>query len=335
VLILLSVIIAKEMYSLLGAFLGAITLYVVMRSSMVYLTTKRKWKRWVSAVSLMLSSILLLVVPLIWLTTYLFQILQPIIQDPSTINHIFAQINQYLLTHLNLDILNAANLDSLKAGVLSIAQKGIQGTMSGLGNLSIMYLILYFMLVSVLDIERWLKHTIPFKNKNVHTSIVEFRNLVYSNAIAIPLVGLVQGIVGLIGYWIFGVEAFILMGVFTAICSIVPMIGAAIVYLPLMVYEMAIGHTWQGVAIGIWGMVVIGSMDNIARLFIQKKLANVHPLITLFGAFIGINMFGFLGIIFGPLLLSMFFLLIKIYIDEFGKADADHLDATHPPTNPE
>ena len=58
----------------------------------------------------------------------------------------------------------------------------------------------------------------------------------------------------------------------------------------------------------------------------QKKLADVHPLITLFGAFIGLNMFGFLGIIFGPLILSIFLLLVRIYIDEFGIADADQLD---------
>ena len=72
-------------------------------------------------------------------------------------------------------------------------------------------------------------------------------------------------------------------------------------------------------------MIVIGSVDNVVRLLLQKKLADVHPMITLFGAIMGLNIFGFFGIIFGPLLISIFLLLVKIYIDEFGRVDADEM----------
>lgn len=67
----------------------------------------------------------------------------------------------------------------------------------------------------------------------------------------------------------------------------------------------------------MWGFFAIGSVDNIARFVLQKRLADVHPLITILGVLMGIGLFGFLGIIFGPILISMFILLVRIYNDEF------------------
>ncbi|MBK7638164.1 MAG: AI-2E family transporter [Saprospiraceae bacterium] len=72
--------------------------------------------------------------------------------------------------------------------------------------------------------------------------------------------------------------------------------------------------------------MVIGSVDNIARFVVQKQLADIHPLVTLLGVMLGISLFGFIGVIFGPLLISVFFILFKIYVDEFGKVDANHPD---------
>jgi predicted PurR-regulated permease PerM len=204
-----------------------------------------------------------------------------------------------------------------------MVQKTLGSTVTALGNLFLMYLVLFFLLVQTRQVETWLKKSVPFKTKNVKIIISDIRNLVYSNALGIPIVALIQGIVGLIGYWIFGVEEFILMGILTAISSVVPIVGTLVVYLPIAIYQFAEGGAWQGTGVALWGIIVIGSVDNIARFMVQKKLANIHPLITLLGVIMGINLFGFLGIIFGPLLLSIFFVLVKIYIDEFGKVNAN------------
>jgi predicted PurR-regulated permease PerM len=87
------------------------------------------------------------------------------------------------------------------------------------------------------------------------------------------------------------------------------------------------GQTYQGIGVLIWGFVIIGGIDNVVRFLVAKKLANVHPLTTIFGVIMGVNLFGFLGIIFGPILLSIFVVLIEIYINEYGIADADDVDA--------
>lgn len=324
--LILGIIISREMYFMLGAFLGAITLYVLLRSPMIYFITKTKFPKWLSALLLILMSFVILVVPVAWMASVMFDKIKPFIQNPNLLNDYYHQIHEYLITKFDIDVLNTDNVSKLNAMVLPVVQQTIGNTLSVLGNIFIMYLILFFLLINTKEVELWLRQQIPFKQSNVQRTINELRSMVYSNAVAIPLVALLQGFVGLIGYWIFGVPEFILMGLLTAICSMLPVVGSMLIYVPLALYQLAINHTWQGIAIALWGFIVIGSIDNIARFMLQKRMANVHPLITLFGVFIGVDMFGFLGIIFGPLLLSMFILLVRIYIDEFGRANADDLE---------
>lgn len=328
ILVLLAFVIGKEMYFLLGAFLGAITLYVLLRSFMFKLIIKFKFKKWLAALILIFATIIAIVLPTAWFISIAVNKITPLINNPTLITTSFQTIHDYLLTKFNLDILNKDNISKLNAQALPLVQSMIGSTLSTIGNLFVMYLILYFLLTSSTDVERWLRNHVPFKNSNVIKVIGEFRSMVYSNAVGIPIVAVLQGLTGLIGYWIFGVEQFLLMGLFTTVCSVIPVVGSMVIYVPLAIYQLAIGHTWQGVAIALWGFIFIGTIDNIARFMIQKKIANVHPLITIFGVIIGINLFGFLGIIFGPLLLSMFLLLVKVYIDEFGKADADEIEKT-------
>jgi predicted PurR-regulated permease PerM len=323
VIVLLAILIGREMYFLLGAFLGAVTFYVILRNAMIKLVSDYKWKKSLAALALILVSLMVLVLPVGWLASVAFDKIQPLLHQPELLNEAFEKIHQYLIKEFNIDIFNEKNMAKVNGYVVSFAQQTLGSTMAGLGNLVIMYFILFFMLVQTMDVEYWLRKNVPFKNSNVNRVITEFRNLVYSNALGIPVVAMIQGLVGLIGYWIFGVEEFVLMGILTAIVSVMPVVGSMAVYVPLMIYQLSIGHTWQGVAIGLWGFLLIGSVDNVARFMLQKRMSNVHPLITIFGVLIGLNIFGFLGLIFGPLLLSMFILLVKVYIDEFGQFNPD------------
>ena len=70
-------------------------------------------------------------------------------------------------------------------------------------------------------------------------------------------------------------------------------------------------------ALLIFGFGIIGTIDNVLRFTLLKKLGNVHPLTTVFGVIIGLNLFGFIGLIFGPLMISLFMLLLRIYSSEF------------------
>ena len=324
VLLILGIVILKELYFMVGAFLGAITLYVILMYPMKYLTIYKRWPAWIAALCLMLASLIVMVIPIIYLVSVAIEKLQPIIENPSIINEKFNDVHQFLFTNYNIDILKAENVSKISGQIVPMAQKTLGGTFSSLGNIFLMYLVLYFMLVQTRPSERWLRKNLPFKTANVKKIIIDVRNLVFSNALGIPIVAVIQGLVGTLGYWIFGVNEYILMGILTAISSVIPIVGTLAIYLPLSIYLFVTGSTYSAIGVCLWGFIVIGSVDNIARFLVQKKLADVHPSITLLGVFIGINLFGFIGVIFGPLMLSLFFILSKIYIDEFGKADANN-----------
>jgi predicted PurR-regulated permease PerM len=97
----------------------------------------------------------------------------------------------------------------------------------------------------------------------------------------------------------------------------VPVVGSALSYVPLSIILFANGETAKGFILIIYGLVIMGSVDNIFRFWLQRKIGDVHPLITVFGVIIGVPLFGFIGLIFGPLLISLFILLMRIYHVEF------------------
>ncbi len=325
-LIFIGLIIVMELYYLVGAFFSAITLYVILMHPMKYLVIIKRWNPTLSALGLMVLSLIVMVIPLAYMATVAIDKLVPIIENPAIINDVFNKINQYLLSKFNINILNEENVQKLSNQLIPFAQRTLGSTFSALGNMVITYLVLFFLLVNTRQVEKWLRQNVPFKPTNVKKIIKDIRNLVYSNALGIPIVAFVQGFAGFVGYWIFGVEEFILMGILTAISSVIPIIGSLAIYLPLAIYQFAVAGTWQGIGVALWGFIVIGSVDNIARFVVQKKLADIHPLVTLLGVMVGISLFGFIGVIFGPLLISVFFILARIYVDEFGKANANNPD---------
>lgn len=321
-LLLMGILIAVELFFILGAFLGAVTMYVLLRNLMIKLVVEYKWKKWLSALVLMLGVLVMIVLPMWWLGSVIFDAVNPVIQNPQIINTTFNQIQVYLNNNFDID-LSSLPISSFNEKLIPFGQSMLGSTFSTLGNVLIMFFILYFMLTQIQSIELWLRRNVPFKNSNVTEVLSETRRSIYSNAVGIPVVAVAQGLAGLIGYVIFGVEAFVLMGALTAVASVIPVIGSAMIYIPLALYQLSTGETWQGIGIIIWGTAVIGSVDNVVRFWLQKRMANTHPLVTIFGVMIGIPLFGFLGVIFGPLLLSLFFLLVKVYVDEYGVAELD------------
>lgn len=141
--------------------------------------------------------------------------------------------------------------------------------------------------------------------------------IVRSNAIGIPLLALIQGSVATLGYFIFDAPNILLLGFLTCFTTVIPMVGTALVWVPLAAY-LAINGEWvNAIGIFIYGAALVSQLDNLIRFILQKQMANIHPLITIFGVVIGLQLFGFMGVIFGPLLLSLFCLFVDIFKKEY------------------
>ncbi|RYY64680.1 MAG: AI-2E family transporter, partial [Chitinophagaceae bacterium] len=88
--------------------------------------------------------------------------------------------------------------------------------------------------------------------------------------------------------------------------------------IPVVLFMLASGHNSSALFLTIYSIVVTGNVDYLTRLTLMKKLGDIHPMITVLGVIVGLNLFGFIGLIFGPLLVSYFIILVKIYYSEFS-----------------
>jgi predicted PurR-regulated permease PerM len=185
-----------------------------------------------------------------------------------------------------------------------------------------MYFFLYFLLINFNQLEETLIKYLPFKREKISVFGKELVSQTYSNAFGVPVICVAQGICAYFLFLICGLEDAALWAFILGIASIIPVVGTAIVWGPAGFYLLSIGHIWQGVTILISGLIILSNVDNVFRFVIQKRMSDVHPVVTVLGIIIGLNFFGLPGLVFGPLLISYLLLMIKLYYIQFGDLDA-------------
>lgn len=313
----IGIILFKELYAFLPGFLGAVTFYVLSRKYMFRLVEVRKWRKNWAAATIMVLSFLIILLPFGMLVNMLTAKVAYAINHSGELIKGLEKINEQLKQNMGFDLLSDARLQKLQEYITNVLPGFVGATFNTLTAVAIMYFILYFMLVNAREMEEALYEYIPLKDENVELLGHEMQNMVRSNAIGIPLIALIQGVVSLIGYFIFRVPEPVFWFVVTSFCAMLPIIGAAAVYVPMGIFLLSAGQMWQGIGVLAYGFIVVGSSDNIFRMMLARRIGDVHPLITIFGVIIGISLFGFIGLIFGPLLISLFIVLLKIYSNEY------------------
>ena len=317
IILLLGILLFMELYSFLPAVLGAITLYIVMHKWMLYLTEKRKWRKGWTAVLLMLLSFIVILLPVGLLANMLSSKVTYAIQHSAELVEALKKLVGDLEQRFDIVIASEANINKLGNFIAGSLPRILGATFNTLTTIFFMYFILYFMLVNGRKMEDALYEYIPLRDDNVARLGKEVHTMVLSNAIGIPVIAFAQGVVALIGYLVIGVkEPFFWFGV-TCIAAMLPVVGAALAYVPIALIFLANGQTWQGITMLIFGFGIIGTVDNVLRFTLLRKLGDVHPLVTVFGVIIGLNLFGFIDLIFWQLLFSLFMVLLKIYSNEF------------------
>jgi len=317
VILFLGIVLFRELWFFASAFLGSVTFYVIMRGRMFYLTEKRGWKPATAAWILMLLSFFVILVPIGVLGNILYSKVSYIVTHSSEYINQLKQFSLQIKEKIGYELVTQRSIEQLRNLVTELLPKVLGVTLNTITLIGSMYFILYFMLVNGRAMEEALYEYIPLKDGNVELMGSEVKTLIVSNTVGIPLIALLQGIVGLIGYLIIGVNEPWLWFVATTIAAMMPVVGAALIYVPLSVAFFAQGHTGQGIAMALWGFLLIGLVDNLFRFMLNKRIGNIHPLITIFGVIVGIQLWGFIGLIFGPVLISMFILLLRIYSSEF------------------
>ncbi|MDD3037850.1 AI-2E family transporter [Bacteroides sp.] len=317
IILLMGVIIFRQISPFLGGLLGALTIYILVRKQMIYLTETKKMKRSFSAFLITLETVLVFLVPVALTIWLLVNKLQDINLAPQTFIAPIQQTAIMIKEKTGYDVLGNDTISFIVSLIPRIGQAIMGGISSLAVNLFVMMFVLYFMLIGGQKMESYINDILPFNETNTKDVIHEINMIVRSNAIGIPLLAIIQGGVAMIGYVIFGAPNIWLLGFLTCFATVIPMVGTALVWLPVAAYFALNGEWFNTIGLLAYGGLIISQLDNLIRFILQKKMANIHPLITIFGVVVGLPLFGFMGIIFGPLLLSLFFLFVDMFKKEY------------------
>jgi len=211
-----------------------------------------------------------------------------------------------------------ADLGSKVVSWIGSSAFGLIGTATRLVlNLTIALFGLYYLLLRPVETWAAVRPHIPFSAANTEILRLRFRNVTVSTIIGTGLVAAIQGTLVGVAFWAAGLSNAVFWGVVTMVFAILPVVGSGLVFGPAAV-ALALAGRW-GWAIGmlLWGLLVVANVDYVVRPLVFKRWANIHPLITLIGALAGVPYFGLLGLLIGPLALSYFFELLRMYREEY------------------
>jgi predicted PurR-regulated permease PerM len=321
IIVIIALLLMKQLLVFLPGALGAITLYIISRGYFFELVYKKKWRKGLTAMLFVLVYLLILVLP-IYLT---FSLVSPkinaLVQNQDKIITVAQSTADAISQKLNIAILSPENIKTAAQKISGLVPQILSSTGSILVNLFMMFFFFYFLLTSASPIEKQLSKLIPLKPHNINILAKETKSMIRANALGIPLICIVQGFTAAIGYLIFGVHDWALWGFLTGVFAFFPFVGTMIIWVPLCLYLFSIGVNLPAIGLTLYSLLITGNVDYVARISLMKKIGDVHPLITVLGVIVGLNLFGFIGLIFGPLLISCFLMLVKIYSNEFSTKD--------------
>ena len=307
----------RELKLFMPGLLGAVTLYILSRAGYFQLVYNRKWKKGRAAFLYILYYLLLLGVPIFAAVTLLSPKISSVLSDPTAVINNIKQAVMQIQAKAGISIVTEKSLSNSLDQTITFIPSLLNSTLNIVTNLITMLFFLYYMLYHGREMEMAMFRIIPLKDANTAMLASETKKLVKANAIGIPLISIIQGLTATLGYFIFGVDEFALWGFFTGVFAFFPVVGTMVIWVPLVLYMYISGETWNATGLLIYSLLITGNIDYVSRITIMKKMGNVHPVITVLGVLIGLGLFGFIGLIFGPLLVSYIIVLLRIYMNEF------------------
>ena len=325
ILIVLGLGIAWAMLPFAPGILGAAVFYVLTISLYRWLVRKRVPKSLAS--TLMLIAILLVIlIPGSALVTVLIDEIPTAIRGLDT-GSLVQRVQHLRIGPINVGEQLARASGSIGSWVSEQMFGAVGGAARGTLNLVIALLGLYYLLLAADEVWPRVKRYLPFTDDDAEDLRRKFYEVTMATALGVVVVAVVQGCLVGAAFAVLQMPNPIVWGTVTAIASVLPLVGSALVWLPGAIVLFATGHVGQAIGLSIFGGVVVSNIDNIMRPIVSRRVGNLHPLTTLLGAFAGIEYIGLIGVLLGPLAITWFFELLVIYDKEYGLTDRFNLMA--------
>jgi predicted PurR-regulated permease PerM len=303
----------------LSGLLGAAVLYVIFVKP--YERLQRVMNPGLAAAITLTAALVIIALPLTWLISEVIR------QAPDALralqnNAVFARIAQIRIGDFQVgeELANASGTIAswLSPRVFSV----VGGATSAVLNLVIAFFGLYYMLRS--DGTTWssIRQYIPFSAHTADALRDRFFNVTEATLLGTVLIAVIQGSLVGTGFWIVGLPNPFFWGTVTAFASILPVLGTSLVWFPAVLVLLVQDRYGAAITMLVIGAGIASNVDNLIRPLIYRRVSNIHPMITLVGAFAGVRYFGLLGVLLGPLGIAYLFELLKFYREEYGGAKA-------------
>ena len=275
VLVAAFILIVVKMNYFASSFLGALTLYVLLRGIHRKMLEKG-WNKLLSTLTLLLATILIVfgiggaIFGIVFSEMKSFQ--------PQMILDNVKQIQEYILETTDYNIFSTDIVDQSLKSLGNFLPAMFSKAGSIFANGMMMVFILFFMLQESKKMETLVEENLPLKKDSIDLLKNETQSMVVSNSIGVSVILIFQALVAGLVYWILGAGNPVVWGLLTGVCGLIPIIGTAGIWIPLSINLLLGGFIWQGIVLLLCGALIIASVDNLIRMVFLKKYANVHQI---------------------------------------------------------
>lgn len=313
-IVLLGIGITIALYPFAVGLLGATVLYVLCAP--VHRRLQRVMKADYAAALTLVLAIVGIAVPLTWIVALLADQLPDTIRSAQQ-SELVSQIGTLRIGRIQVGTEVAKASGSVLQWLSEQAFNFVGGAAKATLNLVISLFALYYMLLSSETMWRVFRGVLPFSADTAEELRTRFYSVTHATLLGTALTALLQGSLIGVGFLVVGLPNPALWGVVTGFASILPVLGSALVWLPGSIVLFAEHRYGAAVTLLVIGGVLASNIDNVIRPVVFKRVSNIHPMVTLVGAFAGVAYFGLLGVLLGPLAIQYFFVLVRLYREEY------------------
>jgi predicted PurR-regulated permease PerM len=311
----LAVAIGIALSPFFSGLMGAAVLYVIFVG--VYRRLARVLKPGFAASIVLGAAVLIIALPLTWLIGIVVDQAPDALRRLQT-SPLVARVGQLRVGGFDVgaEVAKASGtLVSWLSGQLFVF---VGNATSAALNLVIAFFGLYYMLRSGGHMWSATRGYIPFSPQTSDALRDRFFSVTQATLLGTALVATIQGGLVGVGFWVVGLPNPLFWGTVTAFASILPVLGSALVWLPAMLVLLAQSRFGAAATMAVIGGGVASNIDNLIRPLVYRRVSNIHPMITLVGAFAGVRYFGLLGLLLGPLAIAYLFELLRFYREEYA-----------------
>jgi predicted PurR-regulated permease PerM len=325
-IILLGIAIVIAISSFMVGLLGAAVLYVLCVP--IYQRLRKRLSEDGAAALTLVFAVVAIALPVMWIVVLVADQAPEMLRGAQESN-VFARLSQ--LPRIGTIDVGAELAKASGTFFRWLSQQAfdfVGGAARATLNLVISFFALYYMLASADRSWNTFRTYLPFSEASANELKDRFYSVTHATVLGTLLTSVAQGSLIGVGFWIVGLPNALFWGVVTGFASILPVLGSALVWLPGVLVLLAQERYGAMVGLLVIGAGLASNVDNVIRPLVYRRVSNLHPMITLIGAFAGVKYFGLLGVLLGPLAIQYFFEFVQLYRKEYlGTAAAPDVTA--------